>query len=351
MLLDELKKHDEFAIFGTQVIAYGAYTAIKELTGRTPVCFANSMDGDGKQKGNDKTLADIEGIPTRKIPNVSRDIFLVAAVTELVQVQIRPMLEELGFENVFYLTQHEEHLLMARYYDKIGGFSIAEAQKDFVLYEVCHVKDKRLSTHVSLYPWEHTIQAGAALTGRRIAEFADDVGENISDRNPMYCEMSAVYWIWKNRRHDWVGIEHYRRHLLVQPEMLKKGVDAVMPLPYLCYPNEMYQYRRFVSGDIETATKKALRKVHPKEYPAYEKILHGQLQYTYNLLCARWDIFDDYCGWFFEITQHMEEMADEFPEIKRTRALSYAAEVLTNLYFLYNKDKLNVLHTEKAIYT
>lgn len=351
MLIDELKKYDEFAIFGTQVIAFGAYVAIKELTGRSPVCFANSVDGDGRQSGDDRTLKNIEGIPTRRISEVARDSLLVAGVTELIQIQIRPMLEEMGFQHVFYLTQHEEHLLMSAYYSKIGGFPLVEAEKDFVLYEVCNDRDKKLAAHAELYPWEKTIQAGAALSDHRIAEFSDDSGDNISEKNRMYCEMSAVYWIWKNRRHDWVGIEHYRRHLLVNPQMLKNDVDAVMPLPYLCYPNEMYQYRRFVSNDIKTATKRALKEVHPKEYPDYEKILYGQFQYTYNLLCARWEVFNDYCHWFFEITEHMETLADEFPEIRETRALSYAAEVLTNLYFIYNRNRLRILHTEKAIYT
>ena len=351
MLIDELVNFDSFAIFGTQVIAYGAYEAIKELTGRVPICFANSADGDGKQKGNDKTLDNIEGVPTKKIPDVARDVFLVVGVSELVQVQIRPMLEELGFEHVFYLTQHEEHLLMSKYYEKIGGYSAVGPKKDFVIYEVCNARDKKLETSVTLKPWEKTIQAGAALTDQRIAEFADDSGENISVLNPMYCEMSAVYWIWKNKRHDWVGIEHYRRHLLVEPWMLEPDVDAIMPLPYLCYPNEMYQFRRFVSEDIEKALFRALKEVHPNEYAEYEKILHGQQQYTYNLLCARWEVFDDYCRWFFEITRHMEAMGDEYPEIKNTRALSYVAEVLTNLYFSYNKSRLKILHTEKAIYT
>jgi len=162
--------------------------------------------------------------------------------------------------------------------------------------------------------------------------------------------MSAVYWIWKNRRHDWVGIEHYRRHLLVAPEMLTDDVDAILPLPYMCYPNTLAQFRRFVSENVVSALLQALQELRPCEYDDYLAILQGQYQYTYNLLCARWSVFDDYCRWFFRITEYMEGMADKVPELADTRALSYVAEALTNIYFMSHKDVLRIRHVEKAIF-
>ena len=61
-------------------------------------------------------------------------------------------------------------------------------------------------------------------------------------------------------------------------------------------------------------------------------------------------MFEAYCSWFFEITEYMETLADEVPQIRETRALSYVAEVLTNLYFMYHQNDLNILHVEKEIY-
>ena len=162
--------------------------------------------------------------------------------------------------------------------------------------------------------------------------------------------MSATYWVWKNTEHAWKGIEHYRRHMLVTPGMLEDGVDAILPLPYICYPNTTAQFRRFVSDDVYDALIEALEVVHPKEVDFYKEILFGKYQYTYNIVCARKDVFDEYCKWFFEITEYMETMADRVPEIKETRALSYVAEVLTNIYFMSMQDKLVIRHVEREIY-
>ena len=346
MVIDEIRKVPAFYIYGAQVVAYGAYKAIRHLCGRTPVCFlVGDLDGNPSQ---------IDGVAVRVADTVPKDALVLICVTELLQGEIVASLKERGGENLFLLSQHEEHLLMSAYFADIGKFPVAEARNgepaDFSMYEVCNHRDKPLAGHPNLRPFERSIQAGTDLTEKRIASLLDNTGTNISLRNRQYCEMTATYWVWKNTRHDWVGIEHYRRHLLVTPEMLAEDVDVILPLPYVCYPDTVAQFRRFVSRDVLHALLKALKELHPKEYDGYLAILHGQYQYTYNLVCARQQVFDDYCAWFFRITEYMEGMADEVPEIGNTRALSYVAEVLTNLYFMSHQDVWRIRHAEKAIY-
>ena len=106
-----------------------------------------------------------------------------------------------------------------------------------------------------------------------------------------------------------------------------------------------------MSENVLQALLRALKDLHPDKYEDYYEILYGPYQYTYNLVCARRHVFEDYCNWFFNITEYMETMADNVPEIKETRALSYVAEVLTNLYFMSNSDRWNILHVAKEIYT
>ncbi len=347
MIQDILETNKVFYIYGAQVVAYGAYTAIRHLWQKKPVCFLVSSLKDNPRQ--------IDGIEIRTPDTIPKDALIIVCVTELLQSEIVTSLKEKEFGNLFLLTQHEEHLLMAKYFTSLGKFPVAERQDiplpvDLAIYEVRNHRDKLLSSRPPLDVFEHTIQAGAEITEARIALILDNIGENISERNRQYCEMTATYWVWKNTHHAWKGIEHYRRHLLVKPDMLTEDVDAILPLPYICYPNTLAQFRRFVSEEVLQALLQALKDLHPDEYEAYLAILRGQYQYTYNLVCAREDVFDDYCTWFFHITEYMENMADFVPEIGNTRALSYVAEVLTNLYFMSHHDRWQIRHAEKAIY-
>ena len=157
-----------------------------------------------------------------------------------------------------------------------------------------------------------------------------------------------MYWVWKNAKASWVGIEHYRRHLLVTPDMLNQNVDAILPLPYLCYPNSQAQFRRFVGEEVVQALSDALKTLYPNEYDEYCRCLRGNYHYAYNLIAAKSSVFADYCEWAFRITDYMETLG--LQSIKETRALAYTVEMLTSIYFIYNQNKLKIKHTEKAIY-
>ena len=76
---------------------------------------------------------------------------------------------------------------------------------------VCAHKDSRLPQHEYFCP----IQVGAALTSARFFPVLDNTGDNISDRNPHFCELTAHYWAWKNLKCDIIGLNHYTRFLSI----------------------------------------------------------------------------------------------------------------------------------------
>ena len=39
----------------------------------------------------------------------------------------------------------------------------------------------------------------------------DNTGDNISIKNPLFCELTGLYWCYKNLDYDYLGLVHYRR--------------------------------------------------------------------------------------------------------------------------------------------
>lgn len=74
---------------------------------------------------------------------------------------------------------------------------------------VCSHKDAEYFNSSILQP----IQVGSALASSQLhVPYHDDKGESISTLNPMYCELTAQYWAWKNLDAEYYGLCHYRRY-------------------------------------------------------------------------------------------------------------------------------------------
>lgn len=58
----------------------------------------------------------------------------------------------------------------------------------------------------------------------------DDEGDNISERNKTYCELTAQYWAWKNEEADYYGFFHYRRYLAFDRRSIKMMDGEISPM-------------------------------------------------------------------------------------------------------------------------
>lgn len=68
-----------------------------------------------------------------------------------------------------------------------------------------------------------------------------DEGDNVNVLNPVWSEIVTMWYVWKNNlRSDYVGFEHYRRHLTVD-NMPSRGQCQIYTIMKFC-PDTIYQY-------------------------------------------------------------------------------------------------------------
>ena len=159
----------------------------------------------------------------------------------------------------------------------------------------------------------------------------DNTGENISEKNPNYCELTAQYWAWKNRKADVKGLVHYRRLFSKGKRMLgaslekkyenvldektlvdvMKKHDAVLPKKRNYYIETLwshYEHSHKIEGLEET------RKVIAEKYPDYlmkfDEVMKRRSAHMFNMIIAKDKVFSAYSEWLFDVLGEVEKRVD-----------------------------------------
>jgi len=356
--IDRLKQASEIYIYGAGIIAYGIYKALAEVYGIWPESFVVT--------DKDTAVKDIERIPVISAGELkpSDDKYVILISTpEVYHADIINTLRELSIKNHICVDSETEYFIMSEYYRKTGRFPLLQdaihnerdpaygvQEPDVGVYMAkCHV-DPPLKGNYHIPSWIRPIQAGASLTDARISEISDNTGENISTKNRNYSELTATYWVWKNTDHKYKGICHYRRLLVLTDDEIKNleasGIDAVLPLPFVCMNDTSEQFLRYISPDDYNLTMSVLKRISPEYYEAAQSIYRDKYIYNYNMLIARQKVFDDYCSWMFPLLFEIEKISEQNRK-RNDRYIGYIGEILTSLYFLYNKNNMKIVHAMK----
>lgn len=354
MIWKRIEEVDSYYIFGAQVVAYGVYTAVRKSLYREPKAFIVSVMGNNPNK--------IDHIPVIEInEGIDTNALIIVATPQIYHDDIKAVLDKYRLKNTLYVDTHTEYLIMSRYFKVHGRFTLLEdlplqgegegGPSQVKMYMAKHHKDPVLKGQYELPSWIEPIQVGAALTDIRIAGLLDNTGDNISEKNYNYSEVTAIYWAWKNSREEYLGICHYRRMLLLDQEDFRRikeyDINVVLPLPFICYPDASGQYSRYISADDQDKMMQALKEVSYEYYNEALRIFKEPFLYNYNMFLADSHTFNDYCEWLFPILARAEELCEPANTVRRDRYIGYFAEVLTALYFMYNKNNLRIAHGEK----
>ena len=259
--------------------------------------------------------------------------------------EIIPVTPQLDMElrNRFLTLYYAE---MGRSYDKFDNIS-----ESACIYVVRSVLDKPLQCNFQLSAFQKEIQVGAALTDERICGLTDDTGENISERNRQFCELTALYWIWKNAGQDIVGLEHYRRHFLLQEDWYQKmrvnRIDVILPTPLYVAPSLAQNYRdRHMASDWEYMMD-CLRRIHPGDYKEAVTFFETNLYSPCNMFIMKREVLDALCTWLFPILFVCAEHGGERDDLYQNRYPGFLAERLITFFFEKNRDRYKMMYADK----
>ncbi|TPF85532.1 glycosyltransferase [Bifidobacterium sp. UTCIF-37] len=221
------------------------------------------------------------------------------------------------------------------------------------------------------------IQVGAANAPRLFEDMLhDDEGENISEKNPMYCELTAQYWAWKNADADYYGFCHYRRYFdFTELEHQQNDYGEIMDgyiddLAIAEYGLDDYSIAREVNGwDVITSPLNDVRAfggfANLKDHWDGDAHLHlKDLRHMYDILCARHPeyredadavlnghkacfcnmfimrkaIFNEYCEWLFPLLDEFtEEWDHSLADVQTLRTPGHLAERLLNIFIAHHQ--------------
>lgn len=243
---------------------------------------------------------------------------------------------------------------------------------------VCHHKKAPYIKNECIIP----IQVGKSLKNFSLDYcVGDDTGVNISKKNPYWCELTALYWAWKNLDADYYGLMHYRRYLSftdnedyqvvsslkeeivqksVSPQHLQDfcsdtdiitgpiwnihpiGLDSLLMTSYEFYAKEHIQ------SDMDVMLS-VIEKKFPEYYFAALDELSSTSCFFMNLMVLKKDFFYRYCEFIFGVLEEIEKQIDiANKDAYQKRVFGFLAERLSNIFVKYCKQEnpaIRIKHT------
>ena len=199
----------------------------------------------------------------------------------------------------------------------------------------------------------HVGRAGKADIGF----IGDNTGENISSKNANYCELTGLYWAWKNLQADYIGLCHYRRYFahkyygksleIKQKAILSKTDYEALLQDYDCIlPKKRNYYIETVRSQYEHAHNKRdmdeieriIGEIYPEYIAAFSDVMNRKKLHILNMFIMKWDLFDSYCEFLFDVLFELEKRINISDYTSQeARVFGYLSERLLNVWIEKNR--------------
>lgn len=160
---------------------------------------------------------------------------------------------------------------------------------------------------------------------------SDNVGDdNISSKNPYFCELTGLYWAWKNLDANYIGLSHYRRHFSMarrlpkdvegridkvlkkqEIEKILENTEVILPRKRKYYIENLYShYKHTMYIEPLDETRKIMQEKYPSYLAEFDKLQKRTSAHMFNMFIMKKEILNEYCAWLFDILFELEKRID-----------------------------------------
>ena len=182
----------------------------------------------------------------------------------------------------------------------------------------------------------------------------DNTGDNISNKNPYFCELTGLYWAWKNLDADYIGLAHYRRHFSLkkksndkfnnvltqdQANKILKKTNVILPKKRNYIIETLYNhYKHTMYVEPLDETRNVIEKICPEYLEEFDKLKIRRSAHMFNMFIMKKEIFDSYCNWLFKILFELEKkvVVNKYDQF-HSRFYGRISELLLDVYLRKNK--------------
>ena len=218
------------------------------------------------------------------------------------------------------------------------------------------------------------IHVGAAISDVDMGMQRDDQVngqpcDNISAKNKSYCELTAVYWAWKNIKKlypnlKYIGLNHYRRYFdfdtkkdvtivyqknnflekinTINLSSLLNNYDWILPKCNILRDTLKTQYCKSHYSEDFRLTEQAIEELYPEYKNAFKKyFVNGVKFYRYNMFIMSISDFFSYCQWLFDILEYVKQRSiyNHYNDYQK-RIFGFLAERLLTVYVCNASKKI-----------
>lgn len=180
----------------------------------------------------------------------------------------------------------------------------------------------------------------------------DNTGDNISEKNNSFCELTGLYWAWKNLTADYIGLVHYRRYFslrikgrdpfgnVLNDEEIQELVSkykVIVPKMRNYHIETLYShYAHTHYAEHLDITRVIIAQKYPEYLNSFDIVMRRKKGYMFNMMIMQRTLLDKYCNWLYDILFELDKRVNASQlSFYQGRFFGRVSEIIFNVWLAY----------------